>query len=157
MLGRLVRSVHARKAGEHCVASPRRAARFGVWQATWCFGPPHLTCLPLLLLSPCAHVLGVPLLCLAVASPPAGGASPACLRHCCTCPFRLSNVLPAVANLGEGNPASEELEFTLALVGLREMEADGVTDAARRAEKLAAMKVCRRARGGSAARRAAVA
>ena len=90
---------------------------------------------------------------------------------------------PAAANLGEGNPASEELGFMLSLVsagcasllhrvfkllrwtcatvagctpaasrgrvcvacllqiGLREMEADGVSDAARRQELLAAMKV----------------
>lgn len=54
----------------------------------------------------------------------------------------------AVASLGEGNPASEELDFMLALIGLREMEADGVTDATRRQELLAAMEV--RRRGGRA-------
>lgn len=46
----------------------------------------------------------------------------------------------AVGNLGEGNPASEELEFMLSLISLREMEADGVTDAARRHELLASMQ-----------------
>ncbi|KAL4441005.1 hypothetical protein ABPG77_010436 [Micractinium sp. CCAP 211/92] len=53
----------------------------------------------------------------------------------------LHDVAPAlVGNLGEGNPASEELEFMLSLISLREMEADGVTDAARRQELLASMQ-----------------
>lgn len=60
---------------------------------------------------------------------------------------------PAGANLGEGNPASEELEFVLALIGLREMEGDGVTDPARRAQHLAAMEV--RLHGAAAAAGAA--
>ncbi len=49
----------------------------------------------------------------------------------------------AVGNLGEGNPASEELEFMLSLISLMEMDADGVTDAARRQELLASMHVGR--------------
>ncbi|KAL4457427.1 hypothetical protein ABPG75_012292 [Micractinium tetrahymenae] len=53
----------------------------------------------------------------------------------------LHDVAPALmGNLGEGNPASEELEFMLALIGLKEMEADGVTDAARRQQLLSAME-----------------
>ena len=47
----------------------------------------------------------------------------------------------AVANLGEGNPANEEIDFMLALIGLREMAADGVADASRQAAHLEAMQV----------------
>ncbi|PRW56145.1 puromycin-sensitive aminopeptidase isoform X1 isoform A [Chlorella sorokiniana] len=53
----------------------------------------------------------------------------------------LHEVAPAlVANLGEGNPANEEIDFMLALIGLREMAADGVADAGRRAAHLEAMQ-----------------
>lgn len=53
----------------------------------------------------------------------------------------LHEVAPAlVANLGEGNPANEEIDFMLALIGLREMAADGVADASRQAAHLEAMQ-----------------
>lgn len=53
----------------------------------------------------------------------------------------LHEVAPALlANLGDDNPATEELQFMLSMVGLREMEADGVTDPRRRGEHLAAME-----------------
>ncbi|EFN58922.1 hypothetical protein CHLNCDRAFT_140883 [Chlorella variabilis] len=53
----------------------------------------------------------------------------------------LHEVAPAlVSALGEGNPASEELQFMLSLIALREMEADGVSDPVRRLECLAGME-----------------
>ena len=49
----------------------------------------------------------------------------------------------AVANLGEGNPASEELSFTLALIALRQLAAEGGggADPESRRQHLADMEV----------------
>jgi hypothetical protein len=50
----------------------------------------------------------------------------------------------AVEALGEANPASEELQFMLSLIALRELEQDGVRDAARQLELLGGMEVSSR-------------
>ncbi|KAI3436463.1 hypothetical protein D9Q98_005880 [Chlorella vulgaris] len=53
----------------------------------------------------------------------------------------LHSVEPALLEaLGEANPASEELQFMLSLIALRELEQDGVRDAARQLELLGGME-----------------